>query len=39
MSLPEVKENESLQDYIRRALSEGVQSTAIPQLVINYNKK
>ena len=39
MSLPQVIENESLQDYIRRALGEGVPTSAIPQLVINYNKK
>ena len=39
MILPEIKPEESLQDYIRRALSEGAPITSIPQLVINYNKK
>lgn len=39
MSLPEVKENETLQDYIQRAIAEGVSSSAVGALVANYNKK
>lgn len=39
MNLPKVKENETLQEYIRRAISEGVASTSVPQLIINFNKK
>jgi hypothetical protein len=37
--IPEVKENETLQDYIRRAISEGVQPSSIPALVSKYNSK
>ena len=39
MSLPEVLENETLTDYIRRALSEGVSQSAIPALVAKHNSK
>ena len=37
--IPEVKENETLQDYIRRALSEGTPQGAISALVAKFNKK
>lgn len=39
MNLPEVKPEETLQEYIKRALSEGVVSSQVPQLIINFNKK
>jgi hypothetical protein len=39
MSLPEVKSNETLQDYIKRALSEGTPQGAIPALVAKHNSK
>ena len=39
MNLPEVLENETLQNYIRRALSEGTPQGAIPALVAKHNSK
>lgn len=39
MSLPEVKKDETLQDYIKRAIAEGTPSSAVPALVANYNRK
>jgi hypothetical protein len=39
MSLPEVLENESLQDYIRRAIAEGTPQGAIPALIAKHNSK
>jgi hypothetical protein len=37
--IPEVLENETLQDYIKRALSEGTPQSSISALIAKHNKK
>lgn len=39
MSLPEVLENETLQDYIKRAIAEGIPQGGVPALIAKYNSK
>ena len=39
MSLPEVLENETLEDYIKRAISEGIPKIAIRAIVAKYKSK